>query len=155
MFSSSEQIVTAFEVNKMTPEEIAADFDCEVAAVKSILMQSSSFYRQACKTDDNLTFTDDEERMARQAIANIVRYTDDEHLRLRAAIYIRDDKKGRLDVVQASKGLNINLIAVNEQMRRAMEAVAKSKALPAGKANQVIDINVPSQIESPPASVKD
>lgn len=149
MFGSSEQIVTAFEVNQMSPEEIASEFDCEVAAVKSVLMQSSSLYRKACKSDDSLTFTDDEARQALQAISNIVRYSEDEHLKLRAAIYIRDDKKGRLDVVKASTGLNINLIAVNDQMRRALDAVAKAKALSADRAKPIVDISVPLQIESP------
>lgn len=129
MTACNQQIVTAFEQLQMTPEEIAEDQDLDLASVKSILMQSSSQYRKACKTDDELNFTDDELTRANQVILNIAQYAEDERTRLRAAIYIRDDKKGRLDVVKAMTGLNINVLTFNQHMQEALEAMKRAKTI--------------------------
>lgn len=133
MTACNQQIVSAFEDLGMTPEEIAADQDLELSAVKAILMQFSAAYRKYCKKDVEACFTDEEETMARQVIAEIARYNEDDRLRLRAAMYIRDDKKGRLDVMKSLVGLNFNALTFNDQMRKAIEAKNRSKS-------QVIDI---------------
>ena len=113
----------------MTPEEIAAEQDLELASVKAILMQFSSEYRKACKVTDDYNFSDEEETMARQVIASLARYSDDERVKFRAAVYIRDDKRGRLDVVKNMNGLNINVISFNEQMKKAIAAKNRSKGI--------------------------
>lgn len=133
MTACNQQIVTAFETLGMTPEEIADDQDLDLASIKSILMQSSSLYRKACKTNDELNFTDDELVRANQVILNIAQYGEDERTRLRAAIYIRDDKKGRLDVVKAMSGLNINVLTFNEHMQQALDAMKRAKVMPSTK----------------------
>jgi hypothetical protein len=129
MTAANQQIITAFEELDMTPEEIAAEQDLELTSVKAILMQFSGLYREQCKVKDDLNFTDEEEVAARQVITNIARYSEDERLRLRAAIYIRDDKKGRLDVVKQMNGLNINVIHFNDQMKRAIAAKERAKQI--------------------------
>ena len=113
----------------MTPEEIASEQDLDIVSVKAILMQFSGLYREQCKVKEDLNFTDEEEVAARGVITNIARYSEDERLRLRAAIYIRDDKKGRLDVVRQMNGLNINVIHFNDQMKKAIAAKERAKAI--------------------------
>lgn len=129
MTAANQQIVTAFEELQMTPEEIAAEQDLELAAVKAILMQCSSQYRRACAKDEDLSFSDAEEKVARDTILSLAQFSDDENIRLRAAMYIRNDKKGRLDVVKQMAGLNINVISMNEQMKKAIAAVQRSKEI--------------------------
>lgn len=129
MTAANQQIITAFEELDMTPEEIAAEQDLELLSVKAILMQFSSVYRRQCKKQDDFNFTDEEEVMARQVIASLARYSDDERVKLRAAIYVRDDKRGRLDVLKNMNGLNINVISFNEQMKKAIAAKNRSKGI--------------------------
>lgn len=129
MTAANQQIVTAFEETGMTPEEISQELGYELAAIKSILMQSSSVYRKICRKDEDAdtNFTEEEHTMARQVIANAARYSEDENLKFRAACYIRDDKKGRLDTIKANTGLNINVVMFNEQIAKARKA--KDRAL--------------------------
>lgn len=135
MTAANQQIVSSFEELEMSPDEIAAEQDLELTSVKAILMQFSSLYRKQCKKDVEACFTDEEEVMARQVIANIARYSDDERIKLKAAVYIRNDKRGRLDVVSQMNGLNINVITFNEQLKKAKAAIERSKN------SGVIDIN--------------
>ena len=127
MTAATYSIVQAFEELAMTPEEIAEDQEVELASVKAILMQNSSKYRKTCKKDADFCFTDDEGIAAKQVIANLMRYSDDENLRFRAAKYLLDDKKGRLDIVKEQTGLNINILQFNQHMKEALEAVKRSK----------------------------
>lgn len=133
MTAANQQIVTAFEELGMTPAEIAQDQELDEVSVKAILMQSSALYRKACKNEDSkedtFNFSDEELVMANQVISNLARYSEDENMQFRAAKYIRDDRKGRLDVIKQQTGLNINVIAFNEHMQKAIAAVERAKQL--------------------------
>jgi hypothetical protein len=127
MTAANQQIVVCFEEQGMTPEEIAADQDLEIGAVKAILIQCSSKYRKEIKNDNGEHFTDEDLIAANQVIANLMRYAEDERLQARCAMYVRDDKKGRLDAVKQMAGLNVNVMVWNEQMKKALAAVQRSK----------------------------
>lgn len=139
MTSAAIQIKTAFEQEGMTPEQIAEDQSLDVGAVKSVLIQSSSIYRKACgmengEVDDGLNFNDDELKIANKIIietAMSAEYADgtpDFKTRLDAAKYIRDDKKGRKEVVRAvNNGNTFNILQLNEQFREAREAAESVK----------------------------
>lgn len=129
MTAGNLSIIQSFEELGMTPEEIAETEDLDLSAVKGILMQNSAKYRKACKKDIDFCFDDDEALAAKQVIANLMRYSEDENLRFRAAKYCLDDKKGRLDVVKQQTGLNINVLQFNEHMQQALAAVKRSKEL--------------------------
>lgn len=139
MFAANEQIVTAYETLGMTPEEIAEDQGLELVAVKAALMQCSSAYRKATKVDDSLNFSDDELRMANQTIALLAGHSEDERVKLKAAIYIRDDKKGRFDVAKTMNNMNINILNFAEHMKKALAARDRSKGI----------VDVQSSIVSP------
>jgi energy-converting hydrogenase A subunit M len=130
MTVENEQIILAYEMHGMTPEQIAVDRELELIAVKSALMQGSSAYRKAIKAGvPGLDFTDDELVESNKAILAIMRYAEDENLKFRAACYVRDDKKGRHDIVKAMTGLNVNVLLVQEQLQRANTALAKSDSV--------------------------
>lgn len=131
MSAALEQIKTAYEVNEMTPEQIAEDQDLDIAAVKAGLMQTSSKYRKACGMEeedtDGLNFTNDELRRVNQVIyetaltAETPDGSPDFKTRLAAATYIRDDKKGRKEPVRHIAGNTFNLLSFNEQLQKARQ----------------------------------
>lgn len=142
MTAANTSIVTAYEDLGMSPDEIAADQEYDIAAVKSVLMASSSKYRKACGKDEECNFSASEEKRAIEVIAQIAQFSEDDNCRLRAAIFIRQDKRGRLDAVKQMAGLNINVISMNEQMKKALSAIQKSKG------GQVVDVEEVKQLVS-------
>jgi hypothetical protein len=125
----NQQIVTAFEELGLSPEEIAAEQELDIASVKAILLQNSSVYRKAANKSDDLNFSDEELVRANQVIVQLAQYSEDENLRAKCAMYIRDDKRGRRDVAKQIAGIGtMHALAFNEQMKKALEAVNRAKA---------------------------
>ena len=133
-----QQIKTAYELNKMTVEEIAEDQGLEPIAVKSALIQGSSKYRKDCgmesaDVEDGLNFTNDELRQVNQVILTVALTAEDMEgnpdwrARLDAAKYIRDDKKGRKEVVRAVAGNTFNILSFNEQLQAARSRADEMK----------------------------
>lgn len=125
--ASSQSIVTLYEVEGMSPEEIAFSEEYELTAIKATLLQFSSKYKEAIKANIEEGFTENEEKAARQVIAQLSQYAEDDNLRFRAAKYVRDDKLGRLDILKKTNGLNINLLMINGAFQKALERVDKAK----------------------------
>ena len=123
---ANSQILEAYENLGMSPEEISDDLDYDIVAVKATLMQFSSKYRSACQVTPNLDFSIDEQLAAKQTMVELMRNTEDEYLRARLAMKIRDDGKGRLDI-GIGRGLNINVNLFNMQLKQARERIALSK----------------------------
>lgn len=144
MTASNQSIVTCFEELGLTPEQIADAEGVHITAVKSILFQCSGAYRESIKANVELDFTEGELDEANKAIANIMRFSEDDHLRLKAAVYLRDDKKGRKD----KKGLQSISITIN-QMNAHIGQVHKQMALAREKAinNGSTDKSVLGQIK--------
>ena len=120
MLSSDRQIVASFENAGMSPEEIARVEELDVRAVKSLLFAKSAMYREAIgeqKEPDE--FTEDDNLLALKVIKRIAEYSEDDNTALKAAQYIRNDKKGRLDNRNGLKGLNINITILNEHFEKA------------------------------------
>lgn len=134
---SNTQIVTAFESLGLQPEEIAGEFGYELLAVKSILMQCSSLYRKACgkepEDESALNFSNDELKMANDVIVTTAQYAEDQNLKLKAAIYIRNDKKGRLEVVKEMPSIKVSVVQFNMDLKKALESKERAKS-------KVIDI---------------
>src|ERR1019366_9484816 len=104
MSAELNTIKPAYEQENMTPEEIAEDRGLDLAAVKAGLMQVSANYRKACGKEeveeDTLNFSRDEQQRVKDALLDIGLGAEDDHLRFKALVYIRDDAKGRKDVVK-------------------------------------------------------
>jgi hypothetical protein len=124
-------IKTAYEQENMTPEEIAEDRMLDLAAVKAGLMQCSSQYRKACGKEeveeDTLNFNRDEQQRVKDAILDLALGADDENLRGRMLVYIRDDAKGRKDVVKQLGSQNFNILMINEKMKQVREVAERIK----------------------------
>jgi hypothetical protein len=130
MFATNEKIISLFEVSGMTPEQISETEELSLIAVKAALMQSSSSYRKMVKAGEpDLDYTSQEQQIAKNIILNLAQFAEDDNLRLRAATYIRDDAKGRLDVVKAMAGLNVNVNLFQEQLARANAALSTTAGM--------------------------
>ena len=133
MTSEMQTIKNSFEVESMTPDEIGLDRGLEVAAVKACLMQVSSKYRKECGMEDeekdSLNFSNDQLREINDVIYDIALSSEDLNLRFKAATYIRDDKKGRKEIVkQMNSGNNFNVLMINEQLQRVRELAQSAKS---------------------------
>ena len=136
MTAANQQIVTAFEDAGLTPEQIAEDLEFDLLAVKAILTQYSTKFRSESKKDDALAFKIDEAEEMKSIILGLARYSDDEHLQFKAAKFVLEDKKGRLDLNTKVPGLQINVVTFNEQMKRALQAEQRT-----------LERNVPIEVE--------
>jgi hypothetical protein len=135
MNSAVEQIKKSYEVLKMTPDEIANDQDLEVSVVKAALSQFSSQYRKDCGQEivpvgesPALNFSDDQLQDVNKVIYEIAIGAEDDHTRLKAAMYIRDDKMGRLEKPKQLQGNTFNLLTINEAITSAREGAARIKS---------------------------
>ena len=118
MTSELQQIKSSYEELGMSPEEISVDRELDLVAVKAALMQSSSKYRKACgkedEVEDNLNFNNEQLQRANDVIYELAMAAEDEHLRFKAATYIRDDKKGRKELVKQVQGMSFNILNFNQ-----------------------------------------
>lgn len=125
------QLKVAFEDLGMTPEEIAQDREMDIVAVKAGLMQCSAKYRKACgaesDSEDNLNFDNEQLEQANKVIYDIMLSSEDDHLRFKAATYLRDDKKGRKDVAKQLGGHTFNILQFNEAMGKVRAAASQIK----------------------------
>lgn len=129
--SADTQIKKAYESEGMSPSEIAADLGFEETAVKAKLMQTSSSYRRACghedTEEDELNFSNDQLRKVNEVIFGLAISAEDEHLRFKAATFVRDDKKGRKEVVKAVQHNTFNLLQFNEALQSARAGASRIK----------------------------
>lgn len=138
MLSEHIQIKKCYEIEGMSPSEIAQDRELKIVAVKAALMHCSAKYRKDCgqeeEEEDTLNFSNDQMRQAIKVIFETslsAEHSDgsiDYKTRLAAATYVRDDKKGRKEVVRAIANNNtFNILAFNEQISAARARVEDMK----------------------------
>lgn len=142
--SSDSQIKKGYEELAMTPQEIADDLTFEVLAVKSKLMQISAKYRKDCghadPEDETLNFTEEELRQVNRVIFDIAIGAEDPHLRFKAATWVRDDKKGRKEVVKAVQHTNnFNMLNFNETIQLARQKAQEARAAISNSAQRIIE----------------
>lgn len=131
--NTDTQLKTAYEVEGMTPSEIADDMGYAVEAVKAKLMQVSSKYRKACgnegEKEDKLNFSDEQLAVVNEELFLLATQAQSEKVRADVLKYIRDDKKGRKDVVKGVGNVSFNLLQFNEAIvsSRANAQAAKAK----------------------------
>lgn len=129
MTASTQAIVTAFEDLGLTPEQIvdASEGDYTISAVKSVLMQFSSKYRQACKAESpdetNFNFTDAERKEAKAAIVRLMRTSDDDHIVAKMATHI-DNEQNRNFAARGMLGAGqINIKQIQLIINQGQEAL--------------------------------
>ena len=125
-----EQIKLSFESLGMLPEQIAEDRNLDIVAVKAALLQSSSVYRSLIQSEEvksRLDFSDSDLLDANEMIVHNMKYAEDEHLRQRAAEYVRDDRKGRKELKGALGGNTFNILQFNENLRSIRDKTSRIK----------------------------
>lgn len=127
MTPQETKIVEMYQTLQMTIEEIAEEEDLEQLSIKACLLQYSPDYKSLVDPSWggalNRDFSDIDLAEATRVLVTLASNAEDEHVRLRAAKYIRDDKKGRLDSVALFGKLNINVVMFNEQLEKARKAI--------------------------------
>lgn len=145
MTSELATIKTAYEQEGLSPEQIASLQEIDLVAVKAALCQCSAAYRKDCgmevagKVEDGLNFSDDELRRVNEVIMDLALSAEDPHLRFKAATYVRDDKKGRKEVMKNLNNGGFNIITINERIEkiRNISEGIKNKALGNGSGGTV------------------
>jgi hypothetical protein len=123
----NEQIVVAYEELGMTSSQIAADQELDEAVVKAVLLQSSEKYRKETQQKVEDGYTDTDLSKAFDIVRNTAFYSEDEHLRYKAAESIIDEKKGRKDIVkQINNYPTINALIFNVQLQKAQNAIKRA-----------------------------
>lgn len=148
MGSTDLQLKQAYELNSMSPAQIAEDMGFEEIAVKAKLMQISAKYRKDCgheqSEEDILNFSDDELHKVNRVILETALSAEtpdgsiDYKTRLAAATYIRDDKKGRKDIRQAIQHQQFNIFDINTSLQQMREGAQRVKAALNQNSNQKV-----------------
>lgn len=148
MGSTDLQLKQAYELNSMSPVQIAEDMGFDIVAVKAKLMQISAKYRKDCGYEeeggDALNFSDDDLCKVNQVILETALCAEtsdgsvDYKTRLTAAMYIRDDKKGRKDIRQAIQNTSFNIFDINASLQQMREGAQRVKAAINGNSNQKV-----------------
>jgi hypothetical protein len=124
MTNAAQQIVTSYETLGLSLEQIAEVESIGITAVKAILFANSAKYRADIDTKKENDFNETDTELALGVIRRVAQYSEDDHTALKAAMFIRNDKKGRLDVKAGLKKLNINVTVLNEHFAKATQALA-------------------------------
>lgn len=156
----------AFEEQGATPAEIAAEMCLDVKAVEYSLANNSPVYRKFLrqqKQDVNYSPVDSSESMqilgtptkedvtqeeSDELLTEMKRLAltaEDEGIRLRAATFLFNERKGRNHVVNGAIGAQVPLSALNNLIRNAIGRANELK-----DASPVIDITPPNAVTHKP-----
>ena len=115
------------------PEFISEDFGFELYAVKAKLMQVSPKYRRDCGLEpvdqDELNLSREEQIQIKRALLNMALDEDTEpNIRAKLLLNLRDDGKGRKDVVQQVANSQFNILTlVNTSIQEARDSANNFK----------------------------
>jgi hypothetical protein len=141
MTAVDKVIVTAFEVENISPEEISEMEEIDLSVVKQILLQHSPSYRASLRDINGVTISgsDESNGITKQeyedilaGVKNMALYGDNEFSRLRSSLFLLDEYKGRNDarVRQNNQVRPINLkvgaLILNQHLQKA-KAFKESK----------------------------
>lgn len=147
--STDTQIKECYENLGLSPSLIAEQLSFDEGAVKAKLMCISSKYRKDCgkedKEEDDLNFTKDQLRdintvfIEAALTATNQDGSPDWRVRLDAAKYVRDDKKGRKDIKAQLAGNTFNILNFNEAIQAARQGASKLRDAVQGAGQKVIE----------------
>jgi len=150
MTAGNRQIIDLYEIHGLNAEQIAESLDLDTVAVKCVLQSDSVLFRKETSKDPTLVDIS-EVAEAKKAIVGIMRYTEDDNLRMRAARFIFDEGKGRHNII-GTANLNVNVHLVNDQLARARQALdaARTKIIdvPSHVIQQLADAETPAPAQS-------
>lgn len=143
MTAEHQAIITAYEQEGMTCEQIADTRELDLVAVKACLAQSSRKYRDDCGLNQEIEsqedFTKDDLRWATRALVETGMSTEDEHLRAKIAMFVRDDKKGRREPARVMGGQQFNILMLNEQLQKVRGVAEGIREKLLGESKEVVN----------------
>jgi hypothetical protein len=126
-YGENTQIVALYDKEtSLTVETVAAMFQRDVEAIKFVLAAGSQRYRQETKEKPEL-FSQDDDLLARETIKQLC-YAENEGVRLKAALSIVDERRGRRDVKKDAKTIGtININVFNQHLQKGRERLKRIK----------------------------
>lgn len=131
---ANEELAQMYDAG-LSLEEMALETGYEVSAIKNTLLQISSRYRAearlvAKREGAKPQITDEEDDAIIEALKNIVYSSDNDMVRVKAAIYLHDEKKGRNDArLKQTSGVNINVLMLNSALKKVRQIDADVKSI--------------------------
>jgi hypothetical protein len=133
MTINNEQIKQMYEELDMSAEDIAASEGYEVEAVKAALIAVSGKFRGALGNGVNASknpheyISDDEERVLFDAYKWIALNGEQEGVRAKVIKDLIAEKRGRNDIAKVVKGTQVNVVLINDSIRKSREAIKRIK----------------------------
>ena len=138
------QILAAYNQG-LGPEAIASDLGFPVHAVKAKLMSLSKDYRKACgresEEEDELNFSREEQLLIKRELFSLAMSTENDMLKGKLLLEMRDDGKGRKDIVKSTQHaigtmnilqlVNGSIAQAREGARAMKDAVQKGRMIEA------------------------
>ena len=132
-FHNNDQIVTLYEGESLSPEEIAEGLGFSVEAVKGVLLTQSSIYRRRQKNPANYTtaeelevVTDDEFDLIRKSYVNLAIGSEVDAVKERAGRFLINEKLGRNKGISSiEKGASFNITLINSHIEAAKKLSEK------------------------------
>lgn len=151
MTSQIARILKSYEELSLSISDIASEEGVSDMEIKIVLSSYSSKYKRAIKDGEkDLEFKEDEQEYAKQTLVRIMKENEHDNPELAANIakYIRNDSKGRLDGINALRGIHLNVIEFNAQLEKVYASRERTLKAPTNSENptlnpksQIIDIN--------------
>lgn len=125
------QIVNLFEEEHLTINEIAQVLDVEPEAIKFCLATHSSKFQKSLSLNSQKIFSNSDFESATRVMSGLM-FSEHDTVRLKAAKFVLNENLGRHDLKNL-KSVNINVNLINDQVRKAKEAIRAGR-------EKVIDI---------------
>ena len=163
MTNTELEIIGLYEKESFSVDDISVELDLDAVAVKMILGQYSKKYRDEGKmfgskevqslefANDDVSatqptarhcnlLTDEEHNSIKQVLKDLAIGSDNDVVRARVSIYLHEEHIGRNEAriknVNRVGNINVNVLTINEGMRKAREAIRVAKQ----QQQQLIDV---------------
>lgn len=131
MTELEQDVLLMHDEHDLSVEEICAETGLELASVKTLLANKSKKFRGNV-SNGKVSFSPEEKEDILGVLKNLALSSDNEAVRVRAAIYLHEEIKGRNEarvIKNAPPRININILAINDTIRKARETLEESKRL--------------------------
>jgi hypothetical protein len=116
---ASKEVIRLYENLGLSVGEISEETGYELTAIKAILVNHSRGFQNSIRVNKQSgIITDDELEEFTGVIKSVARDSEFDHLRLKAAMYLRDDKLGRHDVIKEGGNLVVNVLTLNAGLKK-------------------------------------
>jgi len=133
--SANSQIIRSYEEGNMSPEDIAASLDWDLAVVKSVLTIYSQKYRAALVANQEEDITKEEYKAILTRYKQLAMYSEVDAVSERACKNLIDEYKGRRTKTFLEPGNRINIVQINNNIKAAKEEM-----------NRILGIDSPKEV---------